>query len=333
MFLVLARLCYSSKMDFLPILRAFQRLFMDGLPRQGVRLVLAGWTDETDWGQHALADLAANIGLALTVAPCPSDTAKKELYAAADVFLSPSDNLQETFGLTLLEAQAMGLPVIASDFDGYRDLVEHETTGLLVPTLGPATTAGLDLLAPLSFDNHTHLLLAQRLAVDVPTLAAAIARLAGDVDERRRMSRAAVVRARSFSWESVVERYLDLWRRLEATDLPASPPRTAHPAAVPYAEVFGCYPSAVLAPETTVGITRLGQAIYRGQDFPLVYESLSGALRPEVLRTLLVLARKPVACGELTARLRAVHADLDEEEAQTHVLWGLKHDLLERSCV
>lgn len=330
-FLVLARLCYSSKMDFLPILRAFQRLFLDGLPRQSVRLVLSGWTDEADWGQHTLADLAANIGLPLTIAPCPSDTVRQELYAAADVFLSPSDNLQETFGLTLLEAQAMGLPVIASDFDGYRDLVEPDVTGLLVPTIGPETTAALDFLAPLSFDNHTHLLLAQRLAVDIPALAVAISRLAGDAQERRRMGQAAAIRAQGFSWASVVERYLALWQQLETTDVPVRPPASIHPAAVQYGQVFGCYPSAVLGSEMTVCITRLGQAIYREQDFPLIYEGLSGELRPEALRTLLVLARKPVAFGELAAKLTVVHEDLDDEAAQTHVLWCLKHDLLERS--
>ena len=43
-----------------------------------------------------------------------------ELWAAADVFLSLVDNIQETFGITPLEAMAAGLPVVASDWDGYR---------------------------------------------------------------------------------------------------------------------------------------------------------------------------------------------------------------------
>ena len=56
------------------------------------------------------------------------------VWQAADVFTSLSDSIQETFGLVILEAMASGLPVVASDWDGYRDLVIDGVTGFLVPT-------------------------------------------------------------------------------------------------------------------------------------------------------------------------------------------------------
>ena len=62
-----------------------------------------------------------------------SEERKKLALAAADLFCSPADNLQETFGLSVLEAMASSLPVVASDWNGYRDLVEHGSTGWLVP--------------------------------------------------------------------------------------------------------------------------------------------------------------------------------------------------------
>ena len=49
-------------------------------------------------------------------------------YGMADVFVSPSDNIQETFGLSVIEAMASGLPVIVSDWDGYRDTVVDGVT-------------------------------------------------------------------------------------------------------------------------------------------------------------------------------------------------------------
>lgn len=329
-FLVLARLCHSSKMDFLPILRAFHRLILGGLPSASVRLVLAGWTDEEDWGGHILVDLARNIGLPLTVVERPSDQRKWELYAASDVFLSPSDNLQETFGLTLLEAQAMGLPVIASDFDGYRDLVEHGHTGELVPTLGPSVSDGVDLMAPMGFDNHTQLILAQRLAVDVAAMAAAVERLAGDVALRCHMGLNARKLAESYSWESVAIRHVELWDSLWQEDVPDKP-AAKHPGNVAYAEVFEGYPTSLLGPGVQVARSRLGNAVYRGQDYPIVYEGLSGMIDPEILRALLVLARNPVDAQDLCERLRAAVAGLVQEDAQAHMLWCLKHDLLERT--
>ena len=50
---------------------------------------------------------------------------------------SLSDNMQETFGLTPIEAMAAGLPSVVSDWDGYRDTVQHREHGFRIPTLAP----------------------------------------------------------------------------------------------------------------------------------------------------------------------------------------------------
>ena len=57
------------------------------------------------------------------------------LYAAADVVVMSSRN--EGTPLTLIEAAAAGLPVVATRVGGIPDVVEDETTGLLVPTEAP----------------------------------------------------------------------------------------------------------------------------------------------------------------------------------------------------
>ncbi|MHB8620088.1 MAG: glycosyltransferase family 4 protein [Chloroflexota bacterium] len=52
-------------------------------------------------------------------------------FAAADVFCAPSTG-QESFGIVLLEAMACGRSIVASNIDGYRDVVTHRREGLLV---------------------------------------------------------------------------------------------------------------------------------------------------------------------------------------------------------
>lgn len=60
-----------------------------------------------------------------------SDTTKlKKLYHACDVFLGPSH--MEAFGKTLAEASACGLPVVAYNHGGPRDIVQDSVSGLLV---------------------------------------------------------------------------------------------------------------------------------------------------------------------------------------------------------
>ena len=54
-------------------------------------------------------------------------------YRNADVFVFPSVDRSEAFGLVSTEAQASGTPVIASDLDGVRGTVFDNKTGLLVP--------------------------------------------------------------------------------------------------------------------------------------------------------------------------------------------------------
>lgn len=330
--LIFARLSHDSKMDLLPVLRAFQRLFAAGADPRSVRLGLAGWTVEGDAYLDTVLSLAQGLGLRCLASPRPDEAAKRGLFHAADIFLSPVDNVQETFGLTLLEAAAAGLPAVAADFDGYRDLVVHGQTGLLVPTLGPEDTGELDALAPLCFDNHVHLLLAQQTAVDAPGLAGALGRLLADPQERERMGRAARERVvAGFSWESAVRRHLDLWDRLWAAPVDREAVRAAtHPLHLPYARVFAGHPSRVLGPDLGLRWTRAGEAVYRSQDHAVLYAPLEGRIDPGELRRMLLLARAGTTAGALL-RKAGENLGLPVERARALLLFGLKHDLLERT--
>ena len=61
------------------------------------------------------------------------------LYAGMDVYVLASH--REGFPRSAMEAAAMGLPVIATDIRGCRQVVDHGVTGLLVPARNPAALA------------------------------------------------------------------------------------------------------------------------------------------------------------------------------------------------
>lgn len=104
------------------LLRAFARL------SQNVRLVLVG-EGELRKGYEVHAQ---ELGIQDRVhfAGRVSDAELPSYYAAADVSVLPSINGAEAFGVVLLEAQAMGTPVIATDLPGVRGVVGD--SGLVV---------------------------------------------------------------------------------------------------------------------------------------------------------------------------------------------------------
>ncbi len=329
--LVFARISHYSKMDVLPLLRALVRAESMGLPRGGYVVTLAGWADANSDIPQTWAALAAKLGIRFQCVPSPDSAARKDLFAAADIFLSPVDNPQETFGLTLLEAGASSLPVIASDYDGYRDLVVPGETGLLVPTLGSDISAESDALSGVWFDNQHHLQIAQQTVVDVPALARAIASLAADANLRARMGAAARARVLAgYTWPGVIKRYCALWDELAAA--PADKPPAAHPLHPAFGEIFSGYYSrsaqALAERGGTVAWTRTGEAVYREQDFPVLYAGIERLVDPQALRHLLFKARKPVPLADILSAQAGAHTPAAEREAFL-VLWALKHDLLE----
>jgi len=343
--LVLGRVSHSSKMDLLPLIRALSGLFAppegDGpaLSREAATLVLAGWAEPDDPFPRSLVDIGARVGLSVRLELRPGERRKQKLLRACDVFVSIADNPQETFGITLLEAQAAGLPVVASDYDGYRDLVAEGETGLLVPTIGPAEAVAdgweddaVDMLAPVLFDNQYHLLLAQRTAVRTDALRRALSPLLADVDLRRRMGRAGYERVRAhYLWPDIIERHLALWDELWSLPAPdiTTLRRVAHPLHLPYSRVFASYPTRALAPDERLRPGRAGAAMLSGREHPIVYAGLDGFIRVEDVRKLPFLARKGETAGGLSKRFRELCPGLDADAAAYHILWALKHDLLE----
>lgn len=195
--LVLGRITPVQKMDLAPLLKTFARQILPRAARPVVLVIAGGATDgdlklldETidAYGVRAATRVHANFLLRV----------KPDLLAAADILLSPADNTQETFGLSLLEAQAAGLPVIASRFDGYKDLVRDGEDGFLIDTYwceADPVDEFFDLMDP----NVAQLLQAQNVAIDLPQLADRTLRLIADETLRGDMGRrisARVLRSR-----------------------------------------------------------------------------------------------------------------------------------------
>ena len=140
---------------------------------------------------------------------------------AADVFISLSDNPQETFGITPLEAMAAELPCLVSDWDGYKESVIQPgeagtATGLRVTTrlvagLGAAEAHGM-LHESLDFGLAVGRM-SQGIAVDLEQFQHHLSTLLSQPELRQAMGTAGRERVeRTYDWKVVMEQ----WRQLVA---------------------------------------------------------------------------------------------------------------------
>ena len=87
-----------------------------------------------------LQTLAQSLGLSNVIHFHGFRSDIPELLAGASLFVLPS--VTEGISLTLLEAMARGLPVVACRVGGNPEVVIDESTGLLVPAGQPQSLAG-----------------------------------------------------------------------------------------------------------------------------------------------------------------------------------------------
>lgn len=175
--------------DFPTLFAAFRKL-TDRTDRPLI-LAIAGRGADGLRNQAVAAGVGENLRLfefgsgraGETVPPTPPQELV-DLYHASDAFVISS--LLEGFSSALVEAMSSGLPVVATDAPGIREVLTDGDTALMAPCR------------------------------DAAAIAAAMERMLTDEGLRRRLSAAARQAARGYDWEAVTTAYMGLYQRLIA---------------------------------------------------------------------------------------------------------------------
>jgi len=101
-------------------------------------------------------------------------------YKTADIVCCPATGC-ESFGIVLLEAMAVGKPIIASDIQGYNSVVTHGAEGLLVPPK------------------------------NAEKLAQALTSLMRDASLREEMGKKGRLKALEYDWEHIAQRVMNYY--------------------------------------------------------------------------------------------------------------------------
>ena len=261
-----------------------------------------------------------------------------EAWHGADVFFTLSDNLQETFGLTPIEAMAAGLPSVVSDWNGYRDTVVEGETGFRIPTLMPAPGDGRDLAERFrsgeDYFSMFHARACMATACDVDRAAVCLEALALDPDLRSRMGAAARRRARTvYDWRLIVGAYKDLWAELAEirTASPIRHPFQSPPEVKPMVpdpfDAFQGHPTIVLHGRMTVRPRHRDvlQSVARLTGNTLSTVALDLSVPREQFNTVL----GTIAKGTNTVdEIERAHLDCDGPILRRLLLWLCKFDVI-----
>jgi len=149
--------------------------------RPGVRLVVAGRGD----AEEAVEDLPPAVRNAVTFLGTVSEADKMRLLRTVDVYVAP--NLGgESFGVILVEAMSAGAPVLASDLDAFRRVLDEGRVGVTFPT------------------------------GDTDALATALLDLLGDPARREELSTAASSWVRRYDWSVVADELIAVYETVAA---------------------------------------------------------------------------------------------------------------------
>ena len=160
------------------LLRAMKRLVEKGLD---VKCVLTCSKDRTTESFHPLVGrILQELGLQKHVLafPAAGEDDLPGLYNACDIYVHPANN--EHLGMSIMEAMAVGRPVVAQRNGGVPEIVDDGTSGFLFKT-----------------DS-------------IEEMAEYIERLIRDMSLREKMGLKASERSKGFSWTDVAKKFLDV---------------------------------------------------------------------------------------------------------------------------
>ena len=274
----MGRLSFHAKAHPLAMYQALEQAAQKLPEGEKIVLVECGWF-ANDYIQNAYRDAAQQTAPSIRVVTLDGREADDRLtaWASADLFCSLSDNIQETFGIVPIEAMAAAIPVVVSDWDGYKDTVRDEIDGFRIPTLMPAPGLAGDLALRHALELDTYDMYCGHtcslIAVDVEATSEAFSKLFASPELRAKMGAAGRQRAKEiYDWKAIIPQYETLWQQLD--ELRGQAPETAPlpqpwPARMDPFHGFANYPTTLLNAETPIKRVdaELAVALARAQQY------------------------------------------------------------------
>ena len=146
-----------------------------------VQLLVAGPGDEGD----VVAAIPPSLRDRVELLGLVTEADKPRVFATGDVYCAPNTH-GESFGIVLVEAMAAGTPVVASDLEAFRRVLQEGQAGVLVPVRDPGA------------------------------LAAGLGALLHDPERRQRLAAAGRQAVRAYDWTTVTRQVVEVYETVAA---------------------------------------------------------------------------------------------------------------------
>ena len=282
--LFMGRLSFHAKAHPLAMYQALQKAaLLVKASGKKVKLVECGW-HANEFIQKAYQDAASQACAEVEVITLDGRKAedRETAWAGADIFCSLSDNIQETFGIVPIEAMASGLPVVVSDWDGYKDTVRHGVDGYRIDTIMPEAGMATDLAMRHALEVDTYDMYCGHtcslVSVDIEAAAQAFVQLFQSPTLRQKMGTEGRQRAQKvYDWKVIIAQYEALWAEQQSVRLAAlqevskvaGKPAHPWPARMDPFNAFASYPTHTLKTSTILSLVddSLDAAVTRLQTY------------------------------------------------------------------
>lgn len=328
--LLVSRFSPSDKADILPLIRSIKYQSIHSI-KNIIFLIVGG---DGYFGSKAyikiLKDEVIALGLQDQVILRTINNRSRiiDLVRSSNIFLSPADSVQETFGITPLEAMSAGLPVIVSDWNGYRETVVHGKTGYLAKTTIFNNENIWNCSEYYSDYRYQHIMLGQSVFVDTDTMIRKCYELAKNHDILSQMSISARNHVlQNYTWDRIIAQYEKLWfsTNEQHTDFLTENKILC---TFDYFKIFKDYATETCQDDRSFEITQFGIDVYKGNALLQIISDLSFFISANLVKKIL----QEFICGctsvsELTIKFK----DQDRDSIRFCAAWMNKNNIIKNA--
>jgi D-inositol-3-phosphate glycosyltransferase len=322
----IGRLASNNKMDIMPLIKIFYNI-LKKTGRNDIYLFIIGKEQEKNYVEYLLKYITMfQISDKIKIITEHNNSDIQYYYSLLDIFVSPCEHIQETFGITPIEAMSAGIPVVISDWDGYKETVTDNYDGFKIPTYWHKSSDYIDYSSENTDVEKKYMRLNQTVCVDVGKYEDALIKLIKDKNLREFIGRnARKTILEKYNWETIIQRLEKLWITNYEDFIERKIVEQKQEQKL-FFNIFDHYPSSSISEMDTIVSTGFYKYCSIQPNRIFIHPLVKDMIVKKVISKIDMLCSEKIKIFDIIKLLNS--KTVGEDIIYRHILWMLKHDYL-----